>query len=183
MATHNDNKSTGITYEQNQITLRGIVFFGVGLFILIVVTFALMWAMQSVLEDNAKAVDAEQKQPMAMQGDEKLPPEPRLQGAPGFKVDGPNGPINLELTIPQAEYRELKKISDEVLNNGHTVLDKDNKEVVVVMPIEEAKKAFLEKIEKSPVSRSGEKTDKAMEDAATFVSYASGGRLKVDRRK
>lgn len=179
MATHNENTQVGNRpYEQNLIGLRGIVFFGIGLFLLIVVTFALMWAMQSVLEDNAKAIDAEQSQPMGLKGDEKLPPEPRLQAAPGFKVDGPNGPISLELTIPQAEYRELKKISDDVLKNGQKVND-----TVVVMPIEEAKKAFLEQVGKGVAVRAGEKTEKAMEETSTFYSYASSGRLKVDKRK
>lgn len=179
MATHKENTEVANRpYEQNLIGLRGIVFFGIGLFLLIVVTFALMWAFQSVLEENAVAVDAEQKRPMALKGDEKLPPEPRLQAAPGFKVDGPNGPISLELMIPQAEYRELKKISDDVLKNGQKV-----NATVVVMPIEEAKKAFLEQVGKGVAVRSGEKTEKAMEESSTFYSYASSGRLKVDKRK
>lgn len=179
MATHNDNTElSNRPYEQNLIGLRGIVFFGVGLFLLIVVTFALMWAFQSVLEDNAAAVDAKQKQPMSLKGDEKLPPEPRLQAAPGFKVDGPNGPVNLELTIPQAEYREIKKMTDDVLKNGQKVND-----TVVVMPIEEAEKQLLEQVGKSVAVRAGEKTDKAIEEATTFFSYASSGRKKIDKRK
>lgn len=183
MATHNDKTTTNKPYEQNFIGVRGIAYFGIGLFLLIAVSFALMWAMKSVLEESAVATDAQQKQPLSLKGDEKLPPEPRLQAAPGFKVDGPNGPVSLELTIPQAEYRELKKITDDVLKNGQKNLGKDSKEVVVIMPIEEAKKAFLEQNEKAPMSRAGDKTAKAMEDASTFVSYSSAGRLKVDKRK
>lgn len=182
MANHNE-KTVNKTYEQNLIGLRGIVFFGVGLFLLIIVTFALMYAMQNLLEENAAAIDEQQKQPMALQGDEKLPPEPRLQGAPGFKVDGPDGPVNLELTIPQAEYRELVKQWNATLANGQKVRDKDGNEVVVIMPIEEAKAKFLEQISQKPVSRQGELTEKAVEDASTFHSYASSGRLKVDKRK
>lgn len=182
MANHNE-KSVTKPYEQNLIGLRGIVFFGIGLFLLIIVTFALMYAMQNVLEENAVAVDAEQKQPMAPQGDEKLPPEPRLQGAPGFKVDGPNGTVNLELTIPQAEYRELERQWNEILKNGQKVRDKDGKDVVLITPIEDAKARFLEQAAQKSVSRVGEKTEKAVDDASTFYSYASAGRLKVDKRK
>lgn len=182
MANHNE-KSVNKPYEQNLIGLRGIVFFGIGLFLLIVVTFGLMYAMKDLLEQNAAAVDEQQKQPMALQGDEKLPPEPRLQAAPGFKVDGPDGPINLELTIPQAEYRALLKQWNDILENGQKVRDKDGKEVVVIMPIAEAKAKFLEQVAQKPVSRQGEMTEKAVDDASTFHSYASAGRLKVDKRK
>jgi len=39
------------TYETNVIGLRGIVYFGVGLFLLIVITFGLMLVLQNVMED------------------------------------------------------------------------------------------------------------------------------------
>jgi len=179
-----DNKNNSVKpYEQNTIGLKGIVFFGVGLFLLIVVTFALMWAMKGVLEDNAVATDAEQKRPLSLSAEERLPPEPRLQGAPGFKVDGPLESVSLELTIPQAEYRELQRQWDVILRDGRKVSDKDGQEVVVSLPIEEAKAAYLEEIKKTNVVRQGERTDRAVEDASTFVSYASAGRLKVDKRK
>lgn len=183
MANHNESAAGTKPYEQNLIGIRGIVFFGVGLFLLIVVTFALMYAMQNVLEDNAAAVDAEQKQPLTPQGAERLPPAPRLQGAPGFEADGPLVKANLELTIPQAEYRELQRQWNEVLEKGQKVRDKDGKDVVAVMPIEEAKSKFLEQIQQKPVSRTGELTEKAFEEATTFYSYASAGRRKVDKRK
>lgn len=182
MANHND-KTAGKTYEQNLIGLRGIVFFGVGLFLLIVVTFALMYAMQNVLEENAAAIDEQQRQPMALQGDEKLPPMPRLQGAPGFQVESPNGPINLELTIPQAEYRALEKQWNEILKNGQKLAGKDGAMVTTAIPIEEAKAKFLEQVAEKPVSRGDERTKTAVEDASTYYSYASSGRLKVDKRK
>ena len=38
-------------YEQNEIELKGIMGFGIGLFLLIVVTFGLMWAFLNVLND------------------------------------------------------------------------------------------------------------------------------------
>ena len=85
-------------YEQNVIGMRGIVYFGVGLFLLIVVTFGLMWALQNVMEDNAKQ-EKDIKSPLALSEEERLPPAnvPHLQAAPGFGVDSPNGRVNLEL--------------------------------------------------------------------------------------
>lgn len=72
-------------YEQNLIGLRGVIYFGIGLFLLIVVTFGLMWAMQNVMEDQARETK-DQKSPLALSEQEKLPPEPRLQAAPGFGI-------------------------------------------------------------------------------------------------
>ncbi len=71
------------TYETNVVGLRGIVYFAVGLFLLIVITFGLMLVLQNVMEDQA-AETKDVKSPMMMNERENLPPEPRLQAAPGF---------------------------------------------------------------------------------------------------
>src|SRR4051794_638562 len=104
MSTHKQTDPTfdpSKGYEENQIQLRGIIGFGVGLFLLIVITFGLMWMFSGVLKDTFKTPDNE-KNPMAMSDKERLPPEPRLQLAPGFGVDSENGRVNLELMAPQA---------------------------------------------------------------------------------
>lgn len=178
---HGSTTTGGKTYEKNLIGLKGIVFFGIGLFILIVVSFALMWAFQVVLEENKAAIDAEQKQPLALVGDERLPPEPRLQGAPGFGVDGPDGRVNLELTIPQAEYRELEKIWNGWLRDGKR--DKNNPDLVISKPIEESKAELLKMHEQKSLSREGALTEGAIDESTSFYSYASAGRLRVDKRK
>src|SRR5829696_6520591 len=95
-------------YEQNIIGLKGIFYFGIGLFLLIVITFALMAALLNVFEDDAR-VNKKSDNPMARTETERLPPEPRLQVAPGFGVEGTDGKINLELKAPQSEYWELHK--------------------------------------------------------------------------
>jgi hypothetical protein len=170
-------------YEQNLIGMRGIVFFGIGLFLLIVVTFGLMAAMQNVMEEQASEWDREAAQPLTLRGDELLPPEPRLQGAPGFGVDTKTGRVNLELTAPQSEYWELKKQWDSMLLEGQKALDKDNREVIVTLPIGDAKRMFLEQNATAPQSRPGEMTDQALEEANTFYSYSSAGRTRTDRRR
>src|SRR6478609_7436773 len=85
-------------YEQNIVGLKGIVYFGIGLFLLIVITFGLMWSLMNVLSDSF-AEDKRGNNPMAMTDKERLPPEPRLQLAPGFGIDSPDGRVNLELTV------------------------------------------------------------------------------------
>src|SRR5687768_14537450 len=85
-----------IPYEQNKIQLKGIFGFAIGLFLLIVVTFALMWALLNVLKDYA-VENAGAPNPMAMSEKDRLPAEPRLQLAPGFGVESENGFVNMEL--------------------------------------------------------------------------------------
>lgn len=178
---HGSATTGGKTYEKNLIGMRGIVFFGIGLLLLIVVSFALMWALMLVLEEDKAAIDEEQKQPLALMGEERLPPEPRLQGAPGFGVDGPDGRINLELKIPQAEYRELEKIWNSWLRDGKR--DKSNPNLVISKPIEESKAELLKMHAEKSLSRSGVLTEAAIDEASSFYSYASAGRLRVDKRK
>jgi hypothetical protein len=163
-------------YEQNTIGMRGIIYFAVGLFLLIVVTFGLMWALQNVMEDQAKETK-DVVGPMTMKEIERLPPEPRIQAAPGFGVDGPNGRVNLELKAPQSEYRELHKQWENLWENGQ----KDAKtNTVVALPIEEAKAKILEENLKA---RSGTDGQNALDEARSFVSYSSGGRTRTDKRR
>ena len=164
------------SYEQNLIGLRGIVIFGIGLFLLIVVTFSLMWVLLIQMENYAKETK-DTKNPMAMSEKDNLPPEPRIQSAPGFGVDGPNGRINLELREPQAEYRELRKIWEKEWTEGQK---NQQTGTVVTLPIDEAKKKFLEQ---SSSVKTDENTNKLFEEAQTFVSGSSAGRTMTDRRR
>jgi hypothetical protein len=163
-------------YEENEIRLRGIVGFGIGLFFLIVITFGLMWALLKVLKDYS-AENADPKNPLAMTDRERLPPEPRLQLAPGFGVDSDAGRVNMELGAPQAEWRELKKQWEELWKHGH----KDAKTgAVSVMPIDQAKHRLMEIGVKA---KTGEDADKVKRDSRSMVSDASAGRLAAETRR
>ena len=163
-------------YEQNLVGMRGIIYFGIGLFLLIVVTFGLMWALQNVMEDNARETK-DVKSPLALNEQERLPPEPRLQAAPGFGVDGKNGRVNLELTAPQSEYRELHKQWEDLWANGQ----KDEKTgTEITLPIEKAKERLLSQKPKERVEADGKK---ALEETRTYMSYSSSGRTRTDRRR
>ena len=163
-------------YEQNEIGLKGIVWFAVGLVLLIVITFALMWALMNVLKDYAKE-NAPPANPMAMNDKERLPPEPRLQSAPGFGVDSEHGRVNMELLHPQAEYRELAKQWADLWEHGQK--DKQSG-VVTLVPIDEAKARFLGQAAKA---RSGPEADKLLEESRMYVSDASSGRMATEKRR
>ncbi len=164
------------TYETNIIGLRGIVIFAVGLFLLIVVTFGLMLVLQNVMEDQA-AETKDTKSPMMMNERENLPPEPRLQVAPGFGMDSEQGRVNMELKAPQSEYREMERQWEKLWAEGQ----KDQKTgTVVTMPIDEAKRKFLEENMKT---LSGEQVEKSMDESRSIVSYSSAGRTATDKRR
>lgn len=163
-------------YEQNVIGLKGIVYFGVGLLLLIVVTFGLMWALLGVLEDNARETKVSTN-PMQAGEMDRLPPEPRLQAAPGFGVDTQNGRVNLELMGPQSEYRVLRDSWEETWKNG--TVDKSTG-VVTGLPIEEAKAKVLAENLKTG---SGVDANQLMRQSQMVISDASSGRMASIKRR
>ncbi len=164
------------SYENNVIGVKGVAYFAVGLFLLIVITFGLMYFLLNVMAEQDAAGKASTN-PMAMNPQESLPPEPRLQAAPGFGVESPNGRVNLELKAPQSEYRELREQWEKQWKNGQA----DPKTgTVMSLPIEEAKKKLLEE---NVETRTGEQTENALENSQRFVSYSSAGRIASDRRR
>lgn len=165
------------TYETNLIGLRGIIYFGVGLFVLIVITFGLMFFLQNVMEDQARETK-DDTNPMMMTDRERLPPEPRLQAAPGFGVESDQGGrLNMELRAPQSEYWELERQWEKQWAEGQ----KDQKTgTVITLPIEEAKQKFLQ--ENVP-TRAGEQSQKSLDESRSLTSYSSAGRTATDRRR
>jgi len=163
-------------YEANEIGLKGIFSFAIGLFLLIVVTFGLMYAFLNVLNDYHKE-NAGDKNPMIMSEKERLPPEPRIQLAPGFGVESEKGRVNLELHAPQAEYNELKKQWEHIWEHGR----KDEKTgMVTIMPIDEAKEKFLSQNAKA---KSGAEAEEVFKKSQSYISDSSAGRLASEKHR
>ena len=163
-------------YEQNVIGFKGIVYFAVGLFLLIVITFFLMWALLGVFEDQFRA-EKDSNNPMALSEKERLPVEPRIQGAPGFGVDGPNGRVNLELKAPQSEWWELEKQYKEIWAKGK--VDKATG-AVTALSIDKAKELMLQR---GLPARSGVEAERLYTDSKLRFSDASSGRVATDRKR
>jgi len=164
------------TYETNIIGLRGIIYFAVGLFFLIVVSFALMWVLQNAMEGDAKETK-DTNNPMMMSEQERLPPEPRLQSAPGFGVESEQGRLNLELAAPQTEYRALEDEWEKLVNEGQ----KDPKTgTIISLPIEEAKRKFLEQNAATAGNPEGQKV---LDESRSIVSYPSAGKMASEKRR
>jgi len=163
------------SYEQNDIRLKGILYFGGGLVLLVVITFGLMWALLGVMEQDMSY--KKEAGPMAMTDKERLPPEPRLQLAPGFGVDGPDGRVNLELIAPSSEYRELRREWDQKIEKG--VIDPATGSVIA-MPIDIAKEKVLEENLKA---KTGPDAEYALMNSRMFISDSSAGRLASEKRR
>lgn len=180
MASHK-NKEIDLSkhYEKNEIQLRPILLTVVFLFLTCAVSFFLMWVLQGKMEKWWGLSDTENASPMGLKPEEKLPPEPRLQAAPGFGVDGPGGRVNLELRPPQAEWQALQEIWADQEKNGQKVIQ-NGKETAVTLPIEDAKKKLLGEGVKTV---SAEDSEKNMKETNGYYSSASAGRVASEKRQ
>jgi hypothetical protein len=164
-----------VSHESSDVNVGSIAKFVIGLFVLTVVTFILMKLLFKVLEDRAAKLDPPPR-PMALTEKERLPPEPRLQAAPGFGVDVGDGKRTvLQLREPQAEYNELRKIWDEALAGK-----RDPRTGKAGMPIDEAMKQVVEG--GSLRSRApGDNQEQIDLKGMDIPSYQSSGRMPEKR--
>lgn len=109
-------KNVDVTHEASDVSVGGILKFVLGLTIFGIIVHVLMWGMFRFF--NAQEATKEPKQgPMAMTKEERLPPEPRLQAAPGFGVKLVDGQwVPLDRREPEAEYRILREQWERQLN-------------------------------------------------------------------
>ena len=109
-------KNIDVTHEASDVSVSGIVKFAVGLTVFSVIVAVLMWGLFIFLNAQEEKKET-QPGPMAMSKEERLPPEPRLQSAPGFGVKMENGKwVPLENREPQAEFRVLHEQWQQKLN-------------------------------------------------------------------
>lgn len=140
-------RSAEVAREMSDVNIRGILMFIVGLMVMTIAVYLLMWGMFRVLFTQEQGKESQSPpSPMAMTGKEKLPPEPRLQSAPGFaegleKEAGakPTPEASPTPRDPVWEIKVLREHWQAELKDG--VKDQSGK--VVVTPIEEAKKQLL----------------------------------------
>lgn len=102
-------KNVDVTHEASDVSVSGLLKFVAALSVMTILVAVLMWGLFRFFnqQENKKEPPAG---PMAMTNEESLPPEPRLQSAPGFGVKLENGEwVKLEMREPQAEFRVLRE--------------------------------------------------------------------------
>ena len=147
-------KNIDVTHEQSDVQISGIAKFIVGLLILTIGTHIALWGLFVLFQRTASTQEQEtHRSPIAMSGEERLPPEPRLQGAPGFaqnleksKVEEHPQPTPVGGFItprdPMWEIRALREQWNHVLEHGPT----DANGQPFGMPIEQAKEEALRQL-------------------------------------
>ena len=119
-------KSAPANFEASDVELRGIIVFLIGLTVMTVVVYVLMLLMFNLLNTREGAREAEPSQ-MALKEKDRLPPEPRLQAAPGFaqqlgkEVGAKESEVSNERDKPKDrtwELGQLQKRWDEDLEQG-----------------------------------------------------------------
>lgn len=167
-----------VSHEASDVDVGTITKFVIGLFVLTVISFVLMRLLYNVMEDRASKADPPRK-PMAMSEQERMPPEPRLQAAPGFGVETGDGKrINLELREPQAEMTEMSKIWQRQLKG-----EPDPHTGLATMPIEEAKQKVLEgnALKSREPQPNGQQQPQFDMSGMDIPSYQSSGRMMEKR--
>ena len=131
-------RNVEVTHETSDVNVRGVLTFAVVLALATIAVGAGVWMLFKFF--NGQQAKAEKPGPMALQPKDRLPPEPRLQGAPGFEVTLENGETKkLEKLGPQEEYRVLRRQWNENLRTGL----KDQSGNTVGIPIEDAMKRIV----------------------------------------
>jgi len=143
-------RNLDVTHEMSDVHTQGILTFIVGLTVMTIVVYLLMWGMFRVLTTREEKRDNNDPlSPMAMTGKERLPPEPRLQSAPGFADE-----LDKEVGVKESEHAQgppkpkdpLWEINmvrthwESILKNGA----KDQSGKFVILPIDQAKKELLQ---------------------------------------
>jgi hypothetical protein len=172
-------RNVDVAHEMSDVHIRGIVTFIVGLTVMTVAVYLLMWGMFRLLNTQETKKDLPES-PMAMRGKDRLPPEPRLQSAPGFGEDlekeaGVKPALELELSPrdPLWEINVLREHWEHTLTNGA----KDQSGKLVVLPIDEAKKELLKQ---GLPARTSQPPEGGPDDMPTA---ASSGRVTEKRRQ
>ena len=137
-------RNVEVTHETSDIDVGGVLTFVVALTILMIVVFiGTVFLFNRFKGQAAKEV---KPGPMALSQQERLPPEPRLQAAPGFGITLEDGSrVGLQTKAPQAEFQTLNEQWEKELNgevkdasgNPRTIRINDAiKQVVSGLPIE-----------------------------------------------
>ena len=152
-------KNIDVTHEKSDVDVGSIAKFVIALLVLTIATHIGLWGMFRMLQKyETQQEQTQHRSPLAPTADERKPPEPRLQGAPGFaeslekaapgqheerKFQTANKGFDTPKD-PLWEIRVLRKQWTHVLEHGPT----DEHGQRFGMPIEQAKEEVLKQLQK-----------------------------------
>lgn len=131
-------RNVEVHHEKSDVSVSGVAtFVGALTIATIVISVGMIFLFRYF---NAQEERVPPPGPMALQQSERLPPEPRLQVAPGFEIKLRDGRTeDLKLSPPQAEYRVLRDEWEKELSGEL----KDQSGKPVSIPIDQAMKQVV----------------------------------------
>src|SRR5215212_8459868 len=123
-ATHRSHQPPASTVEEDNVDIKAIFGFGIGLAVVTIVAHLLMLWMWTAEVAHVDASNPPRVFPLAVADDNRLPPEPRLQ------------------TNPKQDLEDFRD-SEEVILKGYSWVDRNNK--IVRIPVEDAMKLTLQR--------------------------------------
>ena len=140
-----------VAHEHSDVSVRPLLWFVAGLTAFTAAMALAMYLMFQFFQQREQAAEL-RPSPLARQGQDRLPPEPRLQLAPGFEVrteDGRRIPLTYDTEAPierspqpQSEYWQVRDEWDRKLRGYGWV---DQGAGTVRVPIDEAIRRYAER--------------------------------------
>ncbi|HWS54282.1 MAG TPA: hypothetical protein VN228_09155 [Pyrinomonadaceae bacterium] len=140
-----------VAHEHSDVSVRPLLWFVAGLTLFTGAMALAMYLMFQFFQEREAAAEL-RPSPLARQGQDRLPPEPRLQLAPGFEVRDEGGrriPLDYDTESPierspqpQSEYWQVRDEWQRKLNGYGWV---DQNAGTVRVPIEEAMRRYAER--------------------------------------
>ncbi|HET6892127.1 MAG TPA: hypothetical protein VFH31_13575 [Pyrinomonadaceae bacterium] len=171
-------KNIDVTHEVSDVNVPALLKFVGALTVMTIAVYFLMWGLFRFFNTQVTRQEPSPG-PMALSEQEKLPPEPRLQGAPGFGEDLAKSAGDSSQQKPDKpkdplwEIRVLRQQWEQQLRTGAT----DSSGKPVGIPIEEAMKKVLEQ---GLPSRSQPGSQQEFpEQGISIPTVASSGRVSM----
>lgn len=168
-------RNVEVTHEESDVSVKGVSAFVAALTIATIIISIGIYFLFGYF--NAQEERAPAPGPMALKQNERLPPEPRLQVAPGFEIKLPDGRTeDLHLKAPQAEYRVLRDEWEKALRGEL----KDQSGKPVAIPIEQAMKQVVSGAG-LPARASNNASGKLENNAISMPTAWSSGRETIKK--
>jgi hypothetical protein len=139
-----------VAHEESDVAVRPLLWFVGGLTFFTIIVCLAMLLMFKYFQGREESQELEAS-PLARQGEERLPPEPRLQLAPGWQVTSEDGrrhdlsyTANDAGLVPQP-WSEYLLVNDEWKRETEGYGWADQQAGTVRVPVEHAMRVYLER--------------------------------------